>query len=78
MINVLRLIIELTELQIFCVYVHSFSYYTEFFILNYGDSSDHICRLKLAEIWSQEAFPVIPFTVFAGDYVGKSFCSWIQ
>lgn len=76
MINVLRRI--LIELQIFCVYVHSFSYYTECFILNYGDSSDHICRLKLADICSQEAFPQILFTVFGGDYVGKCFCSWIQ
>lgn len=76
MINVLRLI--LTELQMFCVYVHSFSYYTEFFILNYGDSSDHIFRLTLAEIWSQEVFPLIPFTVLGGGYVGMCFCSWIQ
>lgn len=75
MINVLRLI--MIELRMLCVYVHSFSYYTEFSILNYGNSSDHICRLKLAEIWSQEAFPLIPFTVFGGGYIGKRFCSWI-
>lgn len=76
MISVLRLI--LIVLQMFCVYVHSLNYYTEFFILNCGDSSDHICSLKLAEIWSQEAFPLIPLAVFGGGYVDQCFCSWIQ
>lgn len=74
MISVLRLIIELIGLQMFCVYVHSFSYYTEFFILNCGDSSDHICRQRFGVrklfLWS--------LSVFGVGYVGKCFCSWIQ
>lgn len=60
------------------VYIHSFSSEAEFSILNYSDSSDHICRLKLAEVWSQEAIPLLPFTVFGGGFVGTCFCSWTQ